>query len=28
MDFVERIEDFSTIVNRIDLELNNLFSDY
>jgi deoxyadenosine/deoxycytidine kinase len=26
MDFVERIEDFSTIVGRIDLELNNLFS--
>ena len=25
MDFVERIEDFSTIVGRIDLELNNLF---
>jgi deoxyadenosine/deoxycytidine kinase len=28
MDFVERVEDFSTIVNRIELELNNLFSDY
>ncbi len=26
MDFVERIEDFSTIVGRIDLEINNLFS--
>jgi deoxyadenosine/deoxycytidine kinase len=26
MDFVERIEDFSTIVGRIDLELNSLFS--
>lgn len=26
MDFVERIEDFSTIVGRIDLELNNLFN--
>ena len=25
MDFVERVEDFSTIVGRIDLELNNLF---
>lgn len=25
LDFVERIEDFSFIVNRIDLELNNLF---
>ena len=26
MDFVERIEDFSTIVGRVDLEINNLFS--
>ncbi len=26
LDFVDRIEDFSFIVNRIDLELNNLFS--
>jgi deoxyadenosine/deoxycytidine kinase len=26
IDFVERIEDFSFIVNKIDLELNNLFS--
>lgn len=26
MDFVEHIEDFSTIVGRIDLELNSLFS--
>jgi deoxyadenosine/deoxycytidine kinase len=26
LDFVERIEDFSIIVNRIDLELNNLFT--
>jgi deoxyadenosine/deoxycytidine kinase len=26
LDFVERIEDFSYIVNRIDLELNNLFN--
>lgn len=26
LDFVERIEDFAFIVNRIDLELNNLFS--
>ncbi|HOX81559.1 MAG TPA: deoxynucleoside kinase [Chryseolinea sp.] len=26
LDFVERVEDFSLIVNRIDLELNNLFS--
>ncbi len=26
LDFVERIEDFSFIVSRIDLELNNLFS--
>lgn len=25
LDFVERIEDYSFIVNRIDLELNNLF---
>ena len=25
LDFVEKIEDFSFIVNRIDLELNNLF---
>lgn len=25
-DFVERMEDFSTIVSRVDLELNNLFS--
>lgn len=26
LDFVERVEDFSHIVNRIDLEINNLFS--
>jgi deoxyadenosine/deoxycytidine kinase len=26
LDFVERVEDFSFIVNRIDLEINNLFS--
>lgn len=26
LDFVERVEDFSFIVNKIDLELNNLFS--
>ncbi|MBS1977100.1 MAG: deoxynucleoside kinase [Bacteroidetes bacterium] len=26
IDFVERVEDFSEIVSRIDLELNNLFS--
>lgn len=26
LDFVERIEDFSFIVSRIDLEINNLFS--
>ena len=26
IDFVERVEDFSDIVSRIDLELNNLFS--
>ncbi len=26
LDFVERIEDFSFIVNRIDFEINNLFS--
>jgi deoxyadenosine/deoxycytidine kinase len=26
LDFVERIEDFSFVVNRIDLELNNLFN--
>lgn len=26
LDFVENIEDFSFIVNKIDLELNNLFS--
>jgi deoxyadenosine/deoxycytidine kinase len=26
MDFAERIEDFSTIVGRIDLEMNNLFT--
>jgi deoxyadenosine/deoxycytidine kinase len=25
LDFVEKVEDFSFIVNRIDLELNNLF---
>jgi deoxyadenosine/deoxycytidine kinase len=25
LDFVERVEDFSFIVNKIDLELNNLF---
>jgi deoxyadenosine/deoxycytidine kinase len=28
LDFVERIEDFSTIVGRVDLELNNLFSQH
>jgi deoxyadenosine/deoxycytidine kinase len=28
MDFVEQVEDFSTIVSKIELELNNLFSDY
>jgi deoxyadenosine/deoxycytidine kinase len=28
MDFVQRVEDFSSIVARIELELNNLFSDY
>jgi len=27
MDFVERVEDFSTIVGKIELELNSLFSD-
>jgi deoxyadenosine/deoxycytidine kinase len=27
LDFVKNIEDFSAIVNRVDLELNNLFSD-
>ena len=26
MDFVERVEDFSEIVNKIELELNSLFS--
>jgi deoxyadenosine/deoxycytidine kinase len=26
LDFVERIEDFSFIVNRVDFEINNLFS--
>lgn len=26
LDFVERVEDFSMIVGRVDLELNNLFS--
>ncbi|MCS6973069.1 MAG: deoxynucleoside kinase [Cyclobacteriaceae bacterium] len=26
LDFVERVEDFAFIVNRIDLELNNLFA--
>jgi deoxyadenosine/deoxycytidine kinase len=26
LDFVERVEDFSLIVNKIDLELNSLFS--
>jgi deoxyadenosine/deoxycytidine kinase len=26
LDFVQNVEDFSSIVNRIDLELNNLFS--
>ena len=26
IDFVERVEDFSAIVNKVDLELNNLFS--
>jgi deoxyadenosine/deoxycytidine kinase len=26
IDFVEKIEDFSMIVEKIDLELNNLFS--
>lgn len=28
MDFVEKVEDFSTIVGRIDLELNSLFSNH
>lgn len=27
MDFVERVEDFSHIINKIDVELNGLFSD-
>lgn len=27
MDFVERVEDFATIVGKIELELNSLFSD-
>ena len=27
MDFVERVEDFSTILNKVDVELNGLFSD-
>lgn len=26
LDFIERVEDFSFIVNKIDLQLNNLFS--
>lgn len=26
LDFVERVEDFALVVNKIDLELNNLFS--
>jgi deoxyadenosine/deoxycytidine kinase len=26
LDFVERVEDFSSIVNKVDLEINNLFS--
>src|SRR5258706_4252964 len=26
LDFVDRVEDFSTIVGRIDLEMNNLFT--
>ena len=26
IDFVERVEDFSAIVNKVDLELNNLFT--
>lgn len=26
LDFVKRVEDFASIVNRVDLELNNLFS--
>jgi deoxyadenosine/deoxycytidine kinase len=26
LDFVENVEDFSFVVNKIDLELNNLFS--
>lgn len=26
LDFVERIEDFSTVVGRVDLEMNSLFS--
>ena len=25
LDFVERIEDFSSIIEKVDLELNNLF---
>ena len=25
LDFVDNIEDFSSIVSRVDLELNNLF---
>jgi deoxyadenosine/deoxycytidine kinase len=25
LDFIERIEDFAFIVNKVDLELNNLF---
>jgi deoxyadenosine/deoxycytidine kinase len=27
LDFVENIEDFSFIVNKVDLELNNLFAE-
>jgi deoxyadenosine/deoxycytidine kinase len=27
LDFVKNTEDFSTIVNRVDLELNSLFSE-
>jgi len=27
LDFVERVEDFAFIVDRIELELNNLFED-
>jgi len=27
LDFVERVEDFAFIVDRFELELNNLFED-